>query len=109
MIEIQLFKDAQGRTYGFRSEGHADYDDFGRDIVCAAVSVLELNLANSTSQFTSARFSCQVNEKNGTFEYRLADVEDREAGLLLSSCLLGLERIGKEYGSNYLTIRDQEV
>lgn len=109
MIEIQLFKDAQGRTYGFRSEGHADYDDFGRDIVCAAVSVLELNLANSTSQFTSAHFSCQVNEKNGTFEYRLADVEDREAGLLLSSCLLGLESIGKEYGSNYLTIRDQEV
>ena len=109
MVGITVMRDAHQLPVGFRSEGHADFDDEGRDIICAAVSVLELNLANSVAEFTDARFSCQIGEDTGTFEFLLADREDEKAALLLDSCLLGMEAIRQQYGSNYLQITDQEV
>ena len=108
MICIRVFRNAKREATGFRSEGHAEYDDPGRDIICAAVSVLELNLANSVSGLTDARFSCEVGEE-GSFFFSLPSRENEKAALLLDSCLLGLEAIREEYGSNYLTISDQEV
>ena len=109
MVGITVKRNALKLPVGFRSEGHADFDDEGRDIICAAVSVLELNLANSVAEFTDARFSCQIGEDTGTFEFLLADREDEKAALLLDSCLLGLEAVQQQYGSNYLQITDQEV
>ena len=109
MVGITVKRNALKLPVGFRSEGHADFDDEGRDIICAAVSVLELNLANSVAEFTDARFSCQIGEDTGTFEFLLADREDEKAALLLDSCLLGMEAIRQKYGSNYLQITDQEV
>ena len=109
MVGITVKRNALKLPVGFRSEGHADFDDEGRDIICAAVSVLELNPANSVAEFTDARFSCQIGEDTGTFEFLLADREDEKAALLLDSCLLGLEAVQQQYGSNYLQITDQEV
>lgn len=109
MIEIKIFRDTQGAAAGLCSIGHAEYGESGEDIVCAAVSALELNLANSVAEFTDARFSCQINENTGGFEFRLIDTGNKDAALLLSSCLLGLEAVHREYGSNYLIITDQEV
>ena len=109
MVGITVKRNALKLPVGFRSEGHADFDDEGRDIICAAVSVLELNLANSVAEFTDARFSCQIGEDTGTFEFLLADRKDEKAALLLDSCLLGMESIRQQYGSNYLQITDQEV
>ena len=109
MVGITVMRDAHQLPVGFRSEGHADFDEEGRDIICAAVSVMELNLANSVAEFTDARFSCQIGEDTGTFEFLLADREDEKAALLLDSCLLGMEAIRQQYGSNYLQITDQEV
>ena len=109
MVGITVKRNALKLPVGFRSEGHAGFDDEGRDIICAAVSVLELNLANSVAEFTDARFSCQIDEEKGSFDFLLADREDEKAALLLDSCLLGMEAIRQQYGSNYLQITDQEV
>ena len=109
MIRIQTFRNAKGQETGFRSKGHADFDEAGRDIICAAVSVLELNLANSLEELTEARFTCEQNERKGSFSLRLIDEEDPQAVLLLRSCILGFRAVSEAYGSNYLTITDQEV
>ncbi|MFQ8841000.1 MAG: ribosomal-processing cysteine protease Prp [Clostridium fessum] len=36
--------------------GHAGYDEYGKTIVCAAVSVLTVNMANSVEKFTDDQF-----------------------------------------------------
>ena len=54
MIEVEILRNKSGRAVGIRSLGHADYADSGYDIICAAVSALELNFANSVRR-TSAR------------------------------------------------------
>ena len=109
MITVRIIRNASNEKIGFRSAGHAEFDDPGRDIICAAVSVLELNLANSVSELTDAKFSCEIGEEDGNFSFILSSRENRNAVLLLDSCLLGLESVSREYGSNYLTISDQEV
>ena len=51
-------------------KGHAGYDEYGKDIVCAAVSVLTVNMANSVEKFTDDSFKGSVDEKTGQFIYR---------------------------------------
>ncbi|MBO4264819.1 MAG: ribosomal-processing cysteine protease Prp [Clostridia bacterium] len=46
MIKITFFKH-DDVLYGFRETGHAEYDDAGKDIVCAAVSSMTMLLINT--------------------------------------------------------------
>ena len=47
MIEVTVYKTMRHEYAGFDMSGHAGYDDIGKDIVCAAVSVLVINTLNS--------------------------------------------------------------
>ena len=40
MIKIDLFKNEKNLIVAYAVNGHADYAEEGKDIVCAAVSVL---------------------------------------------------------------------
>lgn len=40
MLEITFFRDGDRRFAGFAARGHADFAEFGQDIVCAAVSAI---------------------------------------------------------------------
>ena len=100
MIEVEILRDKSGRAVGIRSLGHADYADSGFDIICAAVSALELNFANSVAELTDAKFETH---------FVLLGKRNENAELLLKSLLLGYAAIRQEYGSEYLLIKDQEV
>ncbi|MGX7025862.1 ribosomal-processing cysteine protease Prp [Vagococcus hydrophili] len=47
---IANFKEANNR-YTFSITGHANFDDIGKDIVCAAVSVLTTAIVNEVNRF----------------------------------------------------------
>lgn len=55
MIEVTVYKTMRHEYAGFDMSGHAGYDDIGKDIVCAAVSVLVINTLNSIERFTMIR------------------------------------------------------
>jgi uncharacterized protein YsxB (DUF464 family) len=40
LLEITFFRDGEGRFAGFAARGHADFAEYGQDIVCAAVSAI---------------------------------------------------------------------
>ncbi len=109
MIDVKILRDKSGRAVGIRSLGHADYAENGYDIVCAAVSVLELNFANSVAELTDARFETHFGEEEGSFDFVLLGKRNENAELLLNSLLLGYAAVQQEYGSEYLLIKDQEV
>ena len=88
-------------------EGHAMYADHGKDIVCAAVSVLLTNTANSIEQFSTSFAGAEA--EDGTFSLVLKSPVDEKAALLIDSMILGLNSIQSEYGKNYLTIDIKEV
>ena len=93
MIEVTVYKTMRHEYAGFDMSGHAGYDDIGKDIVCAAVSVLVINTLNSIERFTDDKTSCVSDENSGTVEFRFKDHPSHDAALLLDSMILGLEDI----------------
>ena len=100
MIEVHILRDKSGRAVGIHSLGHADYGDGTIDIVCAAVSALEL---------TDAKFEVHLGEEDGSFDFKLLGERNGKAELLLQSLLLGYQTVQEAYGNSYLMIKDQEV
>ena len=70
MIRVNVFSDSEGNTRKIELKGHAGYDDYGKDIVCASASALVLNMANSVEQFTDDGFDGNVEEETGHFTFR---------------------------------------
>jgi len=104
MIDVIVFvKD--GKYTGLKVSGHAEFEEEGKDIVCAAVSVLTMNLSNSLEQFCDDKFT--VDCSDGFFYLVLHDRSEK-SGVLLDSCILGLIDIGEEY-SEFIKINLQEV
>ena len=90
-------------------KGHAGYDEYGRDIICAAVSSLTLNMANSVEAFTEDGFEGSMEEETGRFSFRFTGEISPESKLLMDSLVLGLKNIEDSYGDEYIRIRFEEV
>ncbi|MEG1741630.1 MAG: ribosomal-processing cysteine protease Prp [Acetivibrio sp.] len=104
MIEITVKRNVNGIYNGLFVKGHAGYDEYGRDIVCAAVSVLVINTINSMEKFTKAVLQVSTEEEDGIIEFEVVSDISQETRLLLDSLLLGLEGIEADYGKQYIKI-----
>ncbi len=100
MINVTAIYNEADEACGFRVEGHAGYEDAGRDIVCAAVSVLAENTVNSVETFTEDHFSCKTDEKSGLLEFIITSDVSKESKLLLQSFFLGIRTISEEYNKH---------
>ena len=89
------------------SRGHAGYAEEGQDIVCAAVSVLIINTANSLERLTKDRF--ELDEKDGYVHIRFPEELTTGGKLLMDSLVLGLTEIEKSYSKRYLKVKVREV
>ncbi|MBQ1490504.1 MAG: ribosomal-processing cysteine protease Prp [Blautia sp.] len=106
MISIR-FERSKGCLCFFESKGHAEFEEEGLDIVCAAVSALSINAANSLEALTEDDFTVDTGE--GYLSIRLQESPSKEAQLLMESLALGLQAVEKDYGSQYVRVRIQEV
>ncbi len=109
MIQVRICLDAAKSAAGIEIEGHAGYDEYGKDIICAAVSSLALNMANSVEAFTDDPFEADVDEESGRFTFRFTGPVSRESKLLMDSLVLGLTNTEQAYGQKYIRIRFEEV
>lgn len=109
MITVTLLTE-HGQPVGFTCRGHADYADFGSDIVCSAVSAVAetavigiTEVANITAgvSVSDGDLHCIV-EKDATRK----QLED--AALIMKTMIAGLSAIDKAY-PNTLKITDREV
>ena len=108
MIKLVVFKNAES-IKGFTCEGHAGYDEYGRDIVCAGVSTLVINAINSIESFTMDDFLDEEGEEDGFISFEFVNKPSKEASLLISSMILGIEQIAESVGSDYVQIFYKEV
>ncbi|BBF42343.1 Potential ribosomal protein [Lachnospiraceae bacterium KM106-2] len=110
MIKISIKKNANGAYRGFRVFGHAGFDDYGRDIVCASVSVLVINTINSIEHFTKDSFDLVSDEDQGLIELNFKNnlISDKTT-LLLDSLVLGLQGIEENYENEYIKLILEEV
>lgn len=85
-------------------DGHANYDEPGRDIVCAAVSVLVQTLIQSLEELTSEKIKYVMIP--GTVHIQFGDLSE-QAQLLVNSFFVGVSMIAEEYPDNVKIIRDR--
>jgi uncharacterized protein YsxB (DUF464 family) len=104
MIKVSIYKNADNLITGLSLSGHADYSEYGSDVVCAAVSALVINTINSIENFTSDKFRLEQDEKKGFIEFHVVSPISKQANLLLNSLVLGLQGIEEEYTDKYIRI-----
>lgn len=112
MICVTVFVDSAEDYREIHLSGHAGRGDEpleGQNLVCAAVSALTLNMANSVEHFTDDRFEAEEEEQAGDFRFRFVSVISEESRLLMNSLVFGLLNIAEAYGEPYINIQFKEV
>jgi uncharacterized protein YsxB (DUF464 family) len=108
MIQIILYK-RDGLNIGFRTSGHAEFDERGYDVVCAAISVLAINTENSIELLSDDRYEIDFSEEDALIDLRLTDSPSQTSSVLLQSFEIGVNAISEEYGKDYIQLRIEEV
>ena len=110
MTHVTIYRNEKKECIGFNVIGHAGYADSGEDIVCAALSVLVINTCNAIEKLTKTDFSLVTNESEGLIDFRLKDAPSKEAGLLLSAMILGIETMAEDEDyEEYIQLLFEEV
>ncbi|HCS93614.1 MAG: ribosomal-processing cysteine protease Prp [Bavariicoccus seileri] len=101
-----------GLFLGFTCKGHADFSEYGSDIVCAAVSALTLSTVNSLESI--GKVVPQVEsaaDDGGYLKVRLPDSNTLSkkqldvCQILMQHLYLGLVSISEEYQA-YISVLD---
>ena len=109
MIKVVVSVDKNGDYKSIEFSGHALFDDSGKDIVCAAVSILAINTLNSIEMLCGDKFDAIENPIDGYLKAEFKSKLSSNANLLMKSLMLGLDGISHEYGKKFITILWQEV
>ena len=100
MTVVTVEKDAQG-VRGICVSGHAEYAQSGRDIVCAAASVLTTTCVNALESVAGVKPRVTRDEQSATIKVVLPgdmSVQKRyDAELVMNTVLQGFSDIASEY------------
>jgi len=106
MITVIIYKQNEKVT-GYKVSGHSNADDYGKDIVCASVSVLAINTANSLETLTQDSVTL-ITDDSGLIELHVGQLMSESSHLLLKAFELGIQDIYTEY-SQYIKLEFKEV
>ncbi len=77
--------------------GHANYEDYGKDIVCASVSSIAITTINACLSFDNNALECT--EKDGYLNIAVKK-HTREIDILLSNMITELKELESKYPKN---------
>ena len=105
MIQVSLVEGEDGYLRAFSMKGHAGFADSGRDIVCAAVSMLAINTVNAIETLLNG-FPMKVrsDSEKGSLDCTLESEPSRETELLLRTMVLGFKGVRDTYGKEFINI-----
>ena len=101
MTKVTIYRDAEGVYTGFSAIGHAGADIYGKDIVCAALSMLTINTANAIDMLTSDSISVDHDKTDGRMRCRIAGHDggpvSEQSRLLMQSYEMGVKALSEQY------------
>jgi uncharacterized protein len=110
MINVRIVRDSSGFIWQFNTEGHADYDEQGQDIVCAAVSVTAYTAIGALEDLADIK-NCHTVEEGFVFCSIPVDISEKQkqiAGIILETTVIGFKQIELEY-AEFLKVMEEEV
>ncbi|WP_411683073.1 ribosomal-processing cysteine protease Prp [Clostridium thailandense] len=109
MISVRFLKN-QNNIVFMEAKGHAEFDEYGKDIVCSAVSVLAIAVSNGITEVLHFKPMVSVNE-DGFLSINIKNLPSdqiKACQVLMETLLLGLKGIENNYGE-YIKVEVEEV
>ncbi|KGG80191.1 hypothetical protein Y919_07755 [Caloranaerobacter azorensis H53214] len=115
MTKVTIYKNKRGSIIGYELKGHAGYAEYGKDIVCAAISVLSqtaLIALNEVCGIDTNDIKYRIDEEKGHLSVIIPDNLTKEkrfkADIVFETMIVGIKGLLKEY-PDYLTLEYGEV
>lgn len=114
MTEVEVLK-KNNNIVGYIIEGHTGYDVSGKDIVCAAISVLgqtALIALNEVCEIDEEKITYDIIDDRGYLSVSIIgdlDLTERnKADVVFKTMVIGIKNIVENY-SKYVTLKYREV
>lgn len=115
MIITKIFKDKDANIKRYTVEGHANYDDYGKDIVCAAISVLSQTTLISLVKVCGLKeneIKYSIDDEFGFLDVELPNNIEisilEKTQIVLKTLVVGISSVMESY-PEYVTLEYWEV
>lgn len=110
MLEARFLR-RSGKLISFTFEGHADYGNYGEDIVCAAATAQCMMIYNGIDEILKIPNRLDMKQDGGYFSMSIdkaSDAEKEKAQVLLETLMLGMKAIETQH-TDHIKIIEEEV
>ncbi|UQS85310.1 ribosomal-processing cysteine protease Prp [Apilactobacillus apisilvae] len=103
MIKVNIYhNNLNDHITSFKLTGHADSGEYGKDIVCAAVSVLSISTVNGLDSVAHLESKVKSNNSDGGFmQVTIPEAKNHDTDIaaqaILSSFENGISDVSKNY------------
>lgn len=102
MIKIRINK-TNNKYSSLEVSGHSNYDEKGKDIVCAGVSAIVTGGLNAMTYENKNKISCVI--KDGYVNVDVLDINDDKLQLIMDVIVIQLRTIEENY-KKYIKINE---
>src|SRR3954468_17849053 len=102
MIKIIIDEQPSGHIRSFEMEGHADFAEYGKDLVCAAASAVSFGAVNAIIALTGKTPEIQQGSEGGYLKVSFPETEenDHDTQLIVKAMIVSLQTIENDYGQH---------
>jgi hypothetical protein len=97
VLEVTFFRDERNRLAALSASGHADFDEYGQDIVCAAISAILQAARLGLEHFAGGEI--EATQEPGKLRLDCApSARDRESvAAILTTAELAVTQVARRY------------
>ena len=109
MINVLVIKENK-TIKTIEATGHSGYAEYGRDIVCSAISTLMETLANGLTEIVKANCKIIVDENIPHLSVTIEETDKdicKNAQILMQTTLLGIKGVAQEF-SKFIKIKEKQ-
>ena len=103
MIQIKIARDESGISL-ISMHGHADYAQYGKDIVCSAASTIIIGGINAIAKLGFISF-ISYNVDAGDVELRINNTKNAELQIILETLVIQFKSIEESY-PKYIQVQE---
>lgn len=92
MIKVEYIENSSNIEY-IKISGHANYDDYGKDIVCSAVSAISMGALNALKNIENYA----ITQKEGLIIIENKNKSSYDDNIVLNTILIQLKTIEQSY------------
>lgn len=101
MIHVRITKEPSGRISAFEMDGHAEFAEHGKDLVCAGASAVSFGAVNAIAELTGLMPEVEQGTDGGYLRVSFPATErDAEVQLIIQAMIISLQTIEVDYGQH---------